>query len=119
MTVWTDSEGYAHELPKLTMALSAKMELRGKAGEARWRAMHEFLREALPADVLARELDGERIEEVDLSALEAVFTGVEAAYRSASVAAAMQMLDRLNLDQLTKAADAVASLDRQGFRRVV
>lgn len=119
MAHFVGRDGREHELPKLTLALSRKMDAGDRVGEARWRSMLTFLTEALPPDLLERELDGMRLEDVDLSALEATYAAVEAGYRADAVAASMRTLEALDLDRLVRVADAVGRMDRQGFRRVV
>lgn len=119
MTTYTDAQGMEHELPKLTLALARRMELGDRRGEARWRAMLDFVAEVLPPEELERQLDGRRLDDVDLAALERTYSAIEAAYRGASIDSALALLDRLDLDRLAKVADTMGRLDRQGFKRVV
>ena len=129
---YTAPGGSVVELPKLTVALARKMNAHRQAGgpEEAWRAEYAFLREALPADVLAEELDGGSFEEVDLSALDALFAGVAGTYGAPALEAqaeryraALSAIDSTQLERLSGLVQAVERMQqmqqpRKGFRVV-
>ena len=129
---YTAPGGVVVELPKLTIEVARKMNahMQAKAPEEAWRAEYDFLRDVLPADVLADELGGERFEDVDLSALDVVFTGVVIAYNAPAMRAqaeraraSMGVLDGADIDKVAGLVQAVERMQqmqqpRKGFRAV-
>ena len=129
---YTTPGGATVELPKLTIAVARKMNAhqQAKAPEEAWRSEYEFLREALPSDVLADELGGKAFEGIDLSALDVLFTGVVIAYNAPALRAQAErtrsqigMFDGTDFDKIANLVQAVERMQqmqkpRKGFRAV-
>lgn len=104
------------ELPKLTPALSKKMEqVADHQGE--WKFLAEVL-----GDSLHEFVDGDKFMDCDVALLDATFIGVRTAYEApareaqrASIESALEALSGLDINKL---AEVSQTLNRQGFRNV-
>lgn len=109
--------GHAVELPKLTLALSDKMNVvqAAKPGRACYEAQLSFLREVIGADELADMLDGVTIKDVDLQALQMAYIQVTNAYTQPLIDEQITNMSRVT-DELKTITAAMGG--RQGFKRV-
>ncbi len=127
---YTDARGNEVELPKLTLALSRKMDAPNKAttSEDKWRSEYAFLSDAYDGDYLSGWLDGKTFDSIDLSRLDALYVGTVGIYMAPAIeaqrqqmAGSLRSLDDLDLDKVYKVADAVQAINsvgRQGFKAV-
>ena len=91
---YTDNKGNGCELPKLTLALSERMDAISatKANAERYRLQLEFVRDVCGDDFAAKALDGEDVEDIDLVALNVVYIGIVNAYSAPAIKAQMSAL---------------------------
>ena len=126
MNVYRDGQGNSVELPKLTMALSARMDEVGAAStnNARFARQYEFVKDVCGEEYCAEVLDGETIDDIDLVALNVLYIGVVNAYAApAAKAQAQGVAEQMKaLKPIVGVADAVGKFapqpSRQGFKAV-
>ena len=125
---YTDADGNVHELPKLTRSLAKRIDAANAETDTdrAWKAKLAIVQECL-GDGAATLLDGTKLDDVDISALETVFGGIVSAYeepqRAAQAERIAAMLDSFDFDKLQRMAEAVDSINngkrtRQGFKAV-
>lgn len=112
------------ELPKLTLKLSDMTDEveRCTDNRERYSLQLDFLREVVPADILAALLDGEELDEIDLVSLTVAYTGVIQAYAAPVIEEQTKSIN----DQLKAVQPALAAVERvnkaaqsrQGFAAV-
>lgn len=124
------------DLPALTLKrANATVEIDNeKDAERRWRLEWEFLRDVLGEDAVAEQTGSEEFEEVDLSAIDALYIGVVNAYARPALEARNRQLqeqlsafDSLDMSKLGQLVSAMQEINagpaktprsRQGFARV-
>lgn len=91
---FTDNKGNGCELPKLTLALSERMDAISatKANAERYRLQWEFVRDVCGDDFAAKALDGEDVADIDLVALNVVYIGIVNTYTAPAIKAQMSAL---------------------------
>lgn len=133
---YRDRHGNAIELPKLTLALSDRMdEIQAEASNAlRYEKQLSFLKDVLEPSYVDEELDGTTVEDVDLVMLNILYTAVVNAYtlpvQQAQLDAARKQLQQVqpmlqSVDQMAKMQQLAngnalqsAARSRQGFKTV-
>lgn len=119
-------DGYAIDLPKLTLELSDEMDAvqAAQPGRAKFAAQYDFLKHVIEPEALAEMLDGDELETIDLAGLQLIYINVLSAYKQPMLQAQMEQLSKVSasvapLMETMKAAQQMASRNgRQGFRRV-
>lgn len=127
MTTYSDDLGNVFELPKLTIALADEMDgvpTKGGFKEVA-KAMYDFVKKILPADYLKTELDGTKLDNIDIVKLRGLYDGINTAYTTALEDGRMQGMNEQieNLAPMLEALDKAMELSRQassrqGFARV-
>lgn len=86
---YTDAKGNSVELPKLTLALSDKMDAVSatRNNSERYRLQWEFVREVCGDEFAEKALDGFDLLDVDLVALNVVYIGIVNAYSAPALKA--------------------------------
>lgn len=133
---YRDRHGNAIELPKLTLALSDRMdEIQAEASNAlRYEKQLSFLKDVLEPSYVDEELDGTTVEDVDLVMLNILYTAIVNAYtlpvQQAQLDAARKQLQQVqpmlqSVDQMAKMQQLAngnalqsAARSRQGFKTV-
>lgn len=133
---YRDANGSVIELPKLTLALSDRMdEIQAETVNAKRYALQlDFLRDVLGSEYVEAELDGTGVDDVDLVSLNILYTAIVNAYtlpvQQAQLEAARKQLQQVqpmlqSVDQMARmqqlaTGNAVTSAprSRQGFRNV-
>lgn len=131
---YRDANGSVIELPKLTLALSDRMdEIQAETVNAKRYALQlDFLRDVLGSEYVEAELDGTGVDDVDLVSLNILYTAIVNAYtlpvQQAQLEAARKQLQQVqpmlqSVDQMARmqqlaTGNAVATRSRQGFRNV-
>lgn len=133
---YRDANGSVIELPKLTLALSDRMdEIQAETVNAKRYALQlDFLRDVLGSEYVEAELDGTGVDDVDLVSLNILYTAIVNAYtlpvQQAQLEAARKQLQQVqpmlqSVDQMARMqqlatgnAVANATRSRQGFRNV-
>lgn len=127
MTTYSDDLGNTFELPKLTIALAEEMDgVPNKGGfKETAKAMYEFVKKVLPGDYLKAELDGSKLDSIDIVKLRNIYDGINTAYTSALEDGRVQSMNEQMeniapmLDTLSKAMELNRQASsRQGFSRV-
>lgn len=124
-----DGRGAEVELPKLTPALARLMNAPAEAqGDGVWEAQWEFLARVLPHDYLAGAVDGDELEDADVTALAALYVAVVAVYSQPVLEAnarlangTISQLDSVDLSKVYRVADAIKTISdasRRGFSAV-
>lgn len=125
-----DTQNGSYALPKLTFALSDKMDKAAAAGSDKngYKARYDFVVECLGSEAAAVELDGSKFDDIDLVALAVTFQNIAAAYSQPIIEAQRAQLEAQTsgwadtLDPVTKALaaakEAKAMGNRQQFNRV-
>ena len=129
---YRDANGSVIELPKLTLALSDRMdEIQGETVNAKRYALQlDFLNDVLGSEYVEAELDGTGVEDVDLVSLNILYAAIVNAYtlpvQQAQLEAARKQLQQVqpmlqSVDQMARMqqlANGNAPRSRQGFRNV-
>lgn len=133
---YRDANGSVIELPKLTLALSDRMdEIQAETVNAKRYALQlDFLRDVLGSEYVEAELDGTGVDDVDLVSLNILYTAIVNAYtlpvQQAQLEAARKQLQQVqpmlqSVDQMARMqqlatgnAATSATRSRQGFRNV-
>ena len=129
---YRDANGSVIELPKLTLALSDRMdEVQAETVNAKRYALQlDFLNDVLGSEYVEAELDGTSVEDVDLVSLNILYTAIVNAYtlpvQQAQLEAARKQLQQVqpmlqSVDQMARMqqlANGNAPRSRQGFRNV-
>lgn len=133
---YRDANGSVIELPKLTLAMSDRMdEIQAETVNAKRYALQlDFLRDVLGSEYVEAELDGTGVDDVDLVSLNILYTAIVNAYtlpvQQAQLEAARKQLQQVqpmlaSVDQMammqqlaTGSAATSATRSRQGFRNV-
>lgn len=133
---YRDANGSVIELPKLTLALSDRMdEIQAETVNAKRYALQlDFLRDVLGSEYVEAELDGTGVDDVDLVSLNILYTAIVNAYtlpvQQAQLEAARKQLQQVqpmlqSVDQMARMqqlatgnAATSATRSRQGFRYV-
>ena len=121
--IYAGKDGNDYELPKMTIKINGMSEKAAAAkGDDRFKAEYDFLKAVLPADYLSELLDGKRIDEIDLVALEVEYQHIIAAYSDPVIAAKMGGIND-KLSEIAPSLDAIKNINatignRQGFSRV-
>lgn len=133
---YRDANGSVIELPKLTLALSDRMdEIQAETVNAKRYALQlDFLRDVLGSEYVEAELDGTGVDDVDLVSLNILYTAIVNAYtlpvQQAQLEAARKQLQQVqpmlaSVDQMARMqqlatgnAATGATRSRQGFRNV-
>lgn len=127
MTTYSDELGNTFELPKLTIALAEEMDgVPHKGGfKETAKAMYDFVKKILPADYLKTELDGTKLDSIDIVKLRVFYDGINTAYTSALEDGRVQSMNEQieNITPMLEALDKAMELNRQassrqGFARV-
>lgn len=123
MAIKVKTKGGTIELPKLTLRLSDMTDEVEECADNRERygLQLAFLHEVVDGEELAGLLDGEELEEVDLTELNLLYAAVVNAYAAPIVEEQAKALDT-QLKAVQPALSAVermrAAQSRQGFRAV-
>ena len=129
---YRDRHGNAIELPKLTLALSDRMdEIQAEvSNSARCELQLDFLKTVLEPSYVDDELDGTTVEDVDLVMLNILYTAVVNAYtlpvQQAQMEAAKKQIQQVqpmmgtinSIAQMQQLASGNLTRNRQGFRNV-
>lgn len=122
MVEYTDSQGQAFELPKMTMKLSAEMDKVSAAqgSTERFKAEYEFVKKALPKEYVDVRLDGKRIDDVDLVALSVLYSEINDTYSRPVIEAQMSSANAQveQMKPMLDAASSVASITKKQSRQV-
>lgn len=127
MTTYSDDLGNTFELPKLTISLAEEMDgVPNKGGfKETTKAMYDFVKKIMPSDYLKAELDGAKLESIDIVKLRNLYDGINTAYTSALEDGRVQSInDQIeNITPMLEALDKAMELNRQassrqGFARV-
>lgn len=124
MVEYTDLQGQAFELPKMTLKLSAEMDkvAAAQGGTERFKAEYEFVKKVLPKEYVDARLDGKRIEDVDLVELSVMYNELNTSYAKPVLEAQMSGANAQieQMKPMLDAASSVASIakkpNRQAFR---
>ena len=124
---YTDTNGDAHDLPKLTRSLAKRIDSANDEQDAdkAWKAKLAIVQECLGDDSI-KLLDGTKLDDVDISVLETTFEGIVTTYDEPKRAAQNErieaMLSSIDFDKLQRMAEAMDSINgkrtRQGFKAV-
>ena len=129
---YRDRHGNAIELPKLTLAMSDRMdEIQDEvSNSARYELQLDFLKTVLEPSYVDDELDGTTVEDVDLVMLNILYTAVVNAYtlpvQQAQMEAAKKQLQQVqpmmgtinSIAQMQQLDSGNLTRNRQGFRNV-
>ena len=129
---YRDRHGNAIELPKLTLAMSDRMdEIQDEvSNSARYELQLDFLKTVLEPSYVDDELDGTTVDDVDLVMLNILYTAVVNAYtlpvQQAQMEAAKKQLQQVqpmmgtinSIAQMQQLDSGNLTRNRQGFRNV-
>lgn len=122
MVEYTDSQGQAFELPKMTLKLSAEMDKVSAAqgSTERFKAEYEFVKKALPKEYVDARLDGKRMEDVDLVELSVLYNELNTSYTKPVLEAQMSGANAQieQMKPMLDAASSVASITKKPNRQV-
>ena len=129
---YRDRHGNAIELPKLTLAMSDRMdEIQDEvSNSARYELQLDFLKTVLEPSYVDDELDGTTVDDVDLVMLNILYTAVVNAYtlpvQQAQMEAAKKQIQQVqpmmgtinSIAQMQQLDSGNLTRNRQGFRNV-
>lgn len=122
MVEYTDSQGQAFELPKMTLKLSAEMDkvAAAQGGTERFKAEYEFVKKVLPKEYVDARLDGKRMEDVDLVELSVMYNELNTSYAKPVLEAQMSGANAQieQMKPMLDAASSVASIAKKPNRQV-
>lgn len=124
MPTFTDRNGEAFELPKLTVALDQQIDAAMREADARERARAQLavVKACLGASYAADNLGGKSVEAVDVAALSDCVAGIRMAYRMPEIERMAAQIEQLApvMEQIDRMGRILGTAQvRNGFKRVV